>query len=151
MNATTVPSNERPPAALLLYVERLQPEAQQELAGFFLLPGIELHTLATSRVNLQRLAAKGKFRRDLAYALSTLTIVIPPLKSRLADVPLLAQHFLEERNAEGGHQLSGFAPAAMELLIAEGTQTARVSGRASGRARKAAAGRWLARTTLGAG
>jgi transcriptional regulator with AAA-type ATPase domain len=109
---------ERPPRALLLNVDRLKPDAQQELAGFFLLPGIELHTLATSRTPLQRLAAKGRFRTDLAFALSTLTIVLPPLGSRLEDVPLLAQHFLEELNAEGGRQFSGFSPAALDLLAA---------------------------------
>jgi transcriptional regulator of acetoin/glycerol metabolism len=104
------------PTALLLNVDRLKPDAQQELAGFFQLPGIELHTLATARKGLQRLVTKGKFRRDLAYALSTLTIAIPPLRSRREDVPLLAQHFLEEQNAQGGKQLSGFAPAALDLL-----------------------------------
>lgn len=110
--------NQAPPAALLLGVDRLRAEAQQELAGFLLLPGVDLHTLATSRAPLQRLAAKGKFRRDLAYALSTLTIALPSLRNRAGDIPLLAQHFLEETNAGGGRQLSGFAPAAMEVLEA---------------------------------
>jgi DNA-binding NtrC family response regulator len=107
---------DRPPAALLLDVDRLRPDAQQELAGFLHLPSIELHTLATSRVSLQRLAAKGKFRSDLAYALSTLTIALPPLARRREDIPLLAQHFVEEFNAAGSRQLSGLAPAALELL-----------------------------------
>jgi len=107
---------ERPPAALLLDVDRLRPDAQQELAGFLHLPQIELHTLATSRVNLQRLSAKGRFRRDLAFELSTLTIALPPLARRREDIPLLAQHFLEEENVAGGRQLAGFQPAALELL-----------------------------------
>jgi transcriptional regulator of acetoin/glycerol metabolism len=108
---------ERPPAALLLDVDRLAEGAQHELAGFLQLPGIELHTLATSRASLSRLAAQGKFRRDLAYALSTLTINLPPLKSRREDIPLLAQHFLEQANAAGGKQLAGFQPAALEHLL----------------------------------
>jgi transcriptional regulator with PAS, ATPase and Fis domain len=108
---------DRPPAALLLDVDRLRPDAQQELAGFLHLPQIELHTLATSRASLQRLAAKGKFRRELAYELSTLTIVLPSLARRREDIPLLAQHFLEEQNEAGGRQLAGFQPAALELLI----------------------------------
>jgi DNA-binding NtrC family response regulator len=62
------------------------------------------------------LAAKGKFRRDLAYELSTLTIKLPRLASRREDIPLLAQHFLEEANAASDRQLSGFQPAAIELL-----------------------------------
>jgi DNA-binding NtrC family response regulator len=107
---------ERPPAALLVDVDRLRPDAQQELVGFMNLPDVELHTLATARRPLSRLVAKGGFRSDLAHALSTLTITLPPLAKRKADVPLLAQHFLEATNAAGGKQLSGFAPAALELL-----------------------------------
>lgn len=109
-------TTERPPAALLLDIDRLRPDAQQELAGFLLLPGIELHTMATARAPLQRLAAKGKFRGDLAYALSTLTISLPPLKSRPSDIPLLAQFFLEQQNIPGQRQFGGFAPQAIEQL-----------------------------------
>lgn len=108
---------EHSPVALLVDVDRLRPDAQQELAGFMLLPNVELQTLATARVPLQRLAAKGKFRTDLAFALGTLTIRLPALKDRRDDVPLLAQHFLEEQNAAGGKQLSGFSSAAMEFLL----------------------------------
>ena len=108
---------QRPAAALLLSVDRLRDTAQQELAGFLALPGVEVQTLATSRTPLARLATKGKFRRELAYALSTLTISLPPLRNRAGDVPLLAQFFLEEFNAEGKHQLAGFAPAAIDELV----------------------------------
>ena len=78
---------DRPPAALLLDVDRLRADAQQELVGFLHLPKVELHTLATSRVSLQRLAARGRFRRDLAYELTTLTIALPPLASRRLEFP----------------------------------------------------------------
>jgi DNA-binding NtrC family response regulator len=108
---------ERPPAALLLDVHRLSPTAQQELAAFLQLPKIELKTLATSRVNLERLVTKGRFRADLASRLSTLVIRLPPLTARRADIPLLAQHFLELRNAQSSVQLSGFQTAALELLL----------------------------------
>jgi transcriptional regulator with PAS, ATPase and Fis domain len=108
---------DRPAAALLLDVHRLSEGAQQELAGFLHLPHIELHALATSRVSLARLAAKGKYREDLAHELSTLTIYLPPLARRPSDIPLLAQHFLEQVNAAGGRQLSGFQPAVLELLV----------------------------------
>jgi transcriptional regulator of acetoin/glycerol metabolism len=111
---------DRPPAALLIDVDRLREGAQQELAGFLHLPNIELFTIATSRVSLQRLAAKGKFRRDLAYELSTLTIELPRLARRREDIPLLAQHFLEEASAArapAAQQLAGFQPVAVELLV----------------------------------
>jgi transcriptional regulator with PAS, ATPase and Fis domain len=107
------------PAALLLDVDRLGEGAQQELAGFLHLPNIELQTIATSRISLQRLATKGRFRRDLAYELSTLTIELPRLARRREDIPLLAQHFLEEAGSTrppSAQQLAGFQPAALELL-----------------------------------
>ncbi|ADB15415.1 PAS modulated sigma54 specific transcriptional regulator, Fis family [Pirellula staleyi DSM 6068] len=107
-----------PPTALLLGVDKLKSDAQQELASFLLLPGVNLLTLATSRYSLQKLAQKGKFRRDLAFALSTLTIALPPLKSRLEDLPLLAHWFVEQENLSRASQLSGVAPAAIELLAA---------------------------------
>ena len=94
----------------------MRPDAQQELSGFLHLPKVELHTLATSRTSLQRLAAKGRFRADLAHELSTLTISLPSLAKRREDIPLLAQHFLEQANSAEGRQLSGFQPSAMELL-----------------------------------
>src|SRR5262245_18456950 len=107
---------ERPAVALLLDVDRLGEGAQQELAGFLQFPYIELHTLATAGRPLARLVAKGKFRADLALALGTLTIKLPALSRRRRDIPLLAQHFLEEANAAAGPQRAGFLPAALERL-----------------------------------
>lgn len=109
---------DRPPALLLLEADKLRSEAQQELAGFLRLPNVQLSLLTTARVPLLKLTEDGKFRQDLAYALSTLTIVLPPLRKRAADVPLLAQFFLEEFNADGGNQLAGFAAEALEVLTA---------------------------------
>lgn len=108
---------ERPPAALLLEVDRLNPMAQQELIAFTQLPSIELKTIATSRVSLDKLVAKGRFRPDLASRLSTLVIRLPSLAARRTDIPILAQHFLERHNLQSESQLSGFQPAALELLL----------------------------------
>lgn len=108
----------RPPALLLTDVDQLRPDAQQELAGFLLLPGVELQTISTATRSLHKLAARGRFRQDLAFALSTFTLTVPPLSKRLEDVPLLAQYFLEQHNARGGTlQHTGFAQDALEMLL----------------------------------
>ena len=107
----------RPPALLLTDVDQLRADAQQELAGFLLLPGVELQTISTATRSLHKLAARGRFRQDLAFALSTFTLTAPPLSKRLEDVPLLAQYFLEQHNARGGTQHGGFAQDALELLL----------------------------------
>ncbi|MDB5386733.1 MAG: helix-turn-helix Fis-type [Planctomycetaceae bacterium] len=54
--------------------------------------------------------AAGTLRDDLESFLGTLTIQLPPLRDREADLPLLAQHFLGEQNRKHEKQLSGFAP-----------------------------------------
>lgn len=107
----------RAPALQLTDVDQLRPDAQQELAGFLLLPGVELMTISTAARSLHKLAARGRFRQDLAFALSTFTLTIPPLSRRLEDVPLLAQYFVEQFNSRGGQQRSGLADDALELLL----------------------------------
>ncbi len=109
---------ERPAALLLLEVDQLPSDAQQTLAGILSIGELNVRTLATARQSLVDLAAKGQFRKDLAFALSTLTIHVPPLCERLPDVPLLAQFFLERFNAGGGKQLSGFTADALDQLAA---------------------------------
>ncbi len=91
-------------------------EAQAELAGFLTLPGFELYSIATSEESLVALAQQGRFHTDLAHALSTLTIHLPPLSQRLEDIPLLCQFFVEKLNAEGDRQLSGFSSEALDEL-----------------------------------
>ncbi len=105
-----------PPTLLLLDVDQLPDTAQYELSGYFTIPDFQLYTLGTSRSDLLKLAEAGEFRKDLAAALSTLVIHLPPLVERSEDVTALAQVFLEQFNSTGGHQLSGFAPDALDRL-----------------------------------
>jgi DNA-binding NtrC family response regulator len=107
-----------PGTLLLLDADKLPSDAQTELAGFLNIREFDLHIVATSRVPLLELASRGEYRRDLAFALSTLVIELPPLAGRREDIPLLAQLFLEEFNAAGGRQLGGFSPEAMDRLFA---------------------------------
>jgi transcriptional regulator with PAS, ATPase and Fis domain len=109
---------ERPATLLLLEVDQLPADAQRALAGILSIRELNLRTVATSRRRLIELASENRFREDLAFSLSTLEIAIPPLSQRRDDIPLLAQFFLERRNATGGKQLSGFASDAIERLIA---------------------------------
>lgn len=108
-----------PPAALLLLeVDQLPADAQAVLEGLVCLSELNLRTLATARRPLIELAGQERFRRDLAFALSTLVIELPPLAERTQDIPLLAQHFLERRNAQGGRQLAGLTREALDQLLA---------------------------------
>ena len=104
------------PTVLLEEVDQLAADAQRELRGFLELPGFDVRTLCTAQRPLIALAEQGEFDRELAYALSTLVLELPPLRSRVADLPLLTQTLVEELNASGGKQINGLASDALERL-----------------------------------
>jgi DNA-binding NtrC family response regulator len=111
---------EQSAALMLLEVDQLAADAQSELVGFLTIIELELQPIATARRSLLELAREGGFREDLAHALSTLIIDLPALTQRRSDIPLVAQAFVEEINAEGNQQRGGFTPEALDLLSAYG-------------------------------
>jgi len=62
------------------------------------------------------MVAEGTLRDDLRHALSVMTIPLPPLRERIEDVPLLAQHFVERWNRQAETPREGLAPEAVDLL-----------------------------------
>jgi DNA-binding NtrC family response regulator len=104
-----------PGVLLLLDVDRLPADGQTELSGFFELPDFCLTALSTARRPLWEYPEE-QFRRDLALQLSTVMIELPPLAERREDVPLLAQLFLEDANAESERQFTGFTEDALDAL-----------------------------------
>ncbi len=77
---------------------------------------IDVRVIATSNRNLQQDVHDGSFRLDLYHRLSVLRLEIPPLRQRIEDIPLLAEHFLELYRDEASSLIRGFAPSAMKLL-----------------------------------
>ena len=71
---------------------------------------VDVRVIAATNVDLETKIKEGSFRRDLYYRLSGLSVVVPPLRERLADIPALTRQFLAEI---GDREL---APAAMERL-----------------------------------
>jgi transcriptional regulator with PAS, ATPase and Fis domain len=107
------------PGTLLFHrVDELSAEVQAELAGLLTRRPPAQRLMATAAKPLDELAPQGKFREDLAALLSTIVIRLPALAKRRDDLPLLAQLFLEDRNAAGSRQIGGFTPAALDRLAA---------------------------------
>lgn len=57
---------------------------------------VNVRVICTSQKPLEQLVAEGRVREDLYYRLNVLTLTLPPLRERLVDLPLLAEHFIEE-------------------------------------------------------
>jgi DNA-binding NtrC family response regulator len=77
---------------------------------------IDVRFIATTNKDLQAEVERGTFRRDLFYRLSVMPIRVPPLRERPADIPLLAQHFLESSARRAKKGVRAIAPAAMQAL-----------------------------------
>jgi len=66
---------------------------------------------------LEQRVAEGKFRSDLYYRLNVATLVLPPLRDRKSDLPLLAKFFLDRANRRLGTDISSVSSAAMEIFF----------------------------------
>lgn len=80
---------------------------------------VDVRILSATHRSLSTLTEKGLFREDLFYRLNVVTLELPPLRDRAEDIPLLANYFLKSLAVEADKKVNGFAPEAMELLIAE--------------------------------
>lgn len=78
---------------------------------------VDVRVLCATNANLHEDAKEGRFREDLLFRINTVEIHLPPLRERREDIPLLAAHFLGRNRSRYRKQISGFAPAAMQLLM----------------------------------
>jgi two-component system response regulator HydG len=78
---------------------------------------VNVRIVAATNMDLERALAEGKFRADLYYRLSMITVEIPPLRERPEDLPLLIQHFLARAAAECGRETPAIAVDANNCLM----------------------------------
>ena len=78
---------------------------------------IDVRFIATTNKDLLAEVERGAFRRDLFYRLSVMPIRVPPLRERKEDIPLLAEHFLEEANRRSKKAVRTIAPGSLDALV----------------------------------
>jgi DNA-binding NtrC family response regulator len=79
---------------------------------------LDIRLVAATNQDLDKEMKEGRFRRDLFYRLSVIRILLPPLRDRREDVPLLIDHFFRHYNLQWKRRLTGVSPQAMDALIA---------------------------------
>ena len=79
---------------------------------------VDVRIVASTNRNLQALISDGKFREDLYYRLNVVNILLPPLRERSADIPLLVRAFVDEIASENGRPVKDVSPAALAQLQA---------------------------------
>jgi DNA-binding NtrC family response regulator len=95
---------------------RVLQEQEFERVGGTTPISVDVRVIATTNRDLAAAAAAGEFRQDLYYRLSVIPLMIPPLRERKEDIPLLAYRFARRTAAEMGKNVHGISPEALELL-----------------------------------
>ncbi len=99
-------------AALL----RVLQESEMERVGDTRTRKVDVRLVAATNENLEEAVEQGRFRADLLYRLNVYSVVVPPLRDRLDDVPELARHFIDKYSSLHGKQVQGITDRAMAML-----------------------------------
>ena len=94
----------------------LQEKEIQRVGGNETIP-VDVRIIATTNKNLEQAVSAGVFRSDLYYRLNVVRIHMPPLRERMEDVPLLAEHFLRAFCEKTGRTLRDIDHDAMNALV----------------------------------
>lgn len=78
---------------------------------------VDVRVVSSTNRDMAREVQENRFRRDLYFRLNVIPILLPPLRDRLDDIPLLAEHFLKKYTERMGRQILGIDESGMKYLV----------------------------------
>lgn len=78
---------------------------------------IDVRIIAISNIDLKKAVKEGKFREDLFYRINVIPLIVPPLRERKGDIPLLANYFLEKYSSANNKRMKEIAEKTISLLL----------------------------------
>jgi two-component system NtrC family response regulator len=105
------------PSVQVKLLRVLQEGTLERVGGRQAIP-VDVRVVAGSRRDLAEEVHAGRFRDDLYYRLNVVSVALPPLRARKADIPALVSHFLEHRANAVGLPLRGVTPGVLSSLFA---------------------------------
>jgi DNA-binding NtrC family response regulator len=77
---------------------------------------VNIRVIAATNRNLRELITQQAFREDLFYRLNVIHLVVPPLRERREDIPLLVERFVQRSSSTGSYTMRAVSPEALEAL-----------------------------------
>lgn len=103
--------------ALQAKLLRVLQERKIKPVGDNQMKSIDVRIIAATHKDLKKSIQEKNFREDLYFRLSVIPIVVPPLRHRQEDIPLLAQHFLNKYSVINNKLVTGFTTEALQKLM----------------------------------
>jgi len=104
------------PAAMQAKLLRVLEEGEIERVGGGAPVKVDVRVVVATHRNLENLVREGKFRQDLYHRIFVFPVVLPPLRERREDVPLLVEHFSRQLAEQNGWKPVSFSPEAIREL-----------------------------------
>jgi len=105
------------PMALQTKLLRVLESGQFERVGDISPVRVDVRIITATNKNLETLIAKNQFRQDLFFRINVIPIVLPPLRERKEDIPLLVNRFIRHLNKNSGRKITGVSPQALDLFM----------------------------------
>ncbi len=96
---------------------RVIQEGELERIGDTSTRKVDVRLIVATNIDLWQAVSEGKFRSDLFYRLNTYPVIIPPLRERLDDIPLLVDRFIERYSLQHNKKIAGCSEEAMNALL----------------------------------